>query len=766
MIDEGDIPHGAIYMGTKEVMEGDQKHTDTFYLLPGEKGRQEQTKVAKVETKDKTYEGIGPTDEQTGIPIVPRGSVAEESHHDWYKQMYASLHRTKKAEEKNTYKPTYTFPEPNKDSAIEDRVMSDRYGTDHHSPKSQKYNSWSPPHAKYRDEKYKVQPNSIVDYEPGRSSIALREARVNHQYNPPVEKPGQYSKYTESARSPGIRKNERPLSPGSDAPTRELYKAVQAGGDIPIEGLRFPQPAPSPKKERTQSAGPTPGFRHSLPDTRSPNATIDRRRRDEEAARRRAEMERITMEEKRKRMLSEMRDNESRRHNDFWMPSEKSPIPLNRYNEEEGPGTSHLTRPSRKPTSIRGKAKAKYNFTAQNPKELSFRKGDTIYLRSEIDKNWYQGERHGRVGLFPRNYVEIITSLDEARATAQEREGSAIAKYNFTAQTSVELSFKKGEMIQLIRRVDDNWFEGRVGNQQGIFPHSYVVVDYEPDTPCQTPMSSYAPTPVPGSPGQLSPTSSIYSNGPAPTIPSAPLSPASSRGGDNPLDQFNFDFNSLNINDLTQNMQNLTQNMQSLTNGLHKNFRNQQQQSSQQPNRGYRSEYTPGSPQKPGYGQPDRPSSAGPYSQPSYSSGDYDPYRSARSRSSLGMYNNEPSQHTSLYEARIKSPTPMDNMSNHGNEGSSSSSLRARSASPYGANKVAAPSRKHTDAVSTGMLGKQSYPLYRSIFAYFPQNNDELELKEGDIVYVMEKCDDGWFVGTSERTKDFGTFPGNYVKPV
>ena len=53
-------------------------------------------------------------------------------------------------------------------------------------------------------------------------------------------------------------------------------------------------------------------------------------------------------------------------------------------------------------------------------------------------------------------------------------------------------------MIQLIRRVDDNWYEGRVGNQQGIFPVTYVVVDYEPDTPLQTPMSSYAPTPVPG----------------------------------------------------------------------------------------------------------------------------------------------------------------------------------------------------------------------------------------------------------------------------
>lgn len=50
------------------------------------------------------------------------------------------------------------------------------------------------------------------------------------------------------------------------------------------------------------------------------------------------------------------------------------------------------------------------------------------------------------------------------------------------------------------------------------------------------------------------------------------------------------------------------------------------------------------------------------------------------------------------------------------------------------------------------------------MFSYNPQNEDELELQEGDTVYVMEKCDDGWYVGTSMRTGLFGTFPGNYVE--
>ena len=34
------------------------------------------------------------------------------------------------------------------------------------------------------------------------------------------------------------------------------------------------------------------------------------------------------------------------------------------------------------------------------------------------------------------------------------------------------------------------------------------------------------------------------------------------------------------------------------------------------------------------------------------------------------------------------------------------------------------------------------------MYQYRPQNEDELELREGDRVDVMQQCDDGWFVGT------------------
>lgn len=41
-------------------------------------------------------------------------------------------------------------------------------------------------------------------------------------------------------------------------------------------------------------------------------------------------------------------------------------------------------------------------------RELTFRKGDIIFVKRQIDKNWYEGEHNAMVGLFPINYVEVI----------------------------------------------------------------------------------------------------------------------------------------------------------------------------------------------------------------------------------------------------------------------------------------------------------------------------------------------------------------------
>lgn len=55
----------------------------------------------------------------------------------------------------------------------------------------------------------------------------------------------------------------------------------------------------------------------------------------------------------------------------------------------------------------------------------------------------------------------------------------------------------KGELVVITRRVDDNWFEGRIGGRKGIFPVSYVEVLIDPSDPpippsCSKPVASPA----------------------------------------------------------------------------------------------------------------------------------------------------------------------------------------------------------------------------------------------------------------------------------
>ncbi|XP_076319418.1 E3 ubiquitin-protein ligase SH3RF3-like [Tachypleus tridentatus] len=54
--------------------------------------------------------------------------------------------------------------------------------------------------------------------------------------------------------------------------------------------------------------------------------------------------------------------------------------------------------------------------------------------------------------------------------------------------------------------------------------------------------------------------------------------------------------------------------------------------------------------------------------------------------------------------------------------------------------------------------------FYVAVYNYKPHKEDELELKKGELYTVCEKCQDGWFKGTSLRTGRSGVFPGNYVQ--
>ncbi|XP_054019284.1 sorbin and SH3 domain-containing protein 1 isoform X9 [Dryobates pubescens] len=639
---------------------------------------------------------------------------------DWYKTMFKQIHKINRdTPEENPYCPTYTFPElPEIQQKIEEdnpysptyqfpvstpSPISEDEDSDSYSPRysysedsrtqlsvprsksemdnidsekvvkrsatlplpnrtsslksSPERTDWEPPDKKVDTRKYRAEPRSIYDYQPGKSSVLNNEKmtrdispeeidlknepwykffselefgkpppkkiwdytpgdcsiltredrktdlekdlylyqteleadleKMEKLYKAPHKKPQKntagvtpletstdHSSY--STYSPNYHAVKRELEPVPGDPAgleneRHIYKSVLEGGDIPFQGL-------SGLKRPSSSA--------STKDSESPRhfAPVDYMETPEEIFRRRHDdKEKLLEDQRRLKREQEEADIAARRHTGV-IPTHHQFI----TNERFGDLLNVDDTAKRKSGSEMRPARAKFDFKAQTLKELPLQKGDIVYIYKQIDQNWYEGEHHGRVGIFPQSYIELLPPAEKAQPKKQSplqvlEYGDAIAKFNFNGDTQVEMSFRKGERITLIRRVDENWYEGKISgtNRQGIFPVTYVEVLKRP----------------------------VVKNA--------------------------IDY-------------------------------------------------------------PDPPTSVSP-----------------------------------------------------------NRSMTASPQQPQAQQQGTSPDRSHTprDIVS-----------YQALYSYTPQNDDELELRDGDIVDVMEKCDDGWFVGTSRRTRQFGTFPGNYVK--
>lgn len=183
-------------------------------------------------------------------------------------------------------------------------------------------------------------------------------------------------------------------------------------------------------------------------------------------------MRAIYEQEKRRKAWQEVEDIQKRRHTDNFTPSQKSPISVHRFDDFVG-----VEGPQKPKNTSLAKARALYDFVGQSSRELTFSKGDIITIHRKIDANWYEGEHNAFCGLFPVEYVEIISgSLQSQPSRAKPSEGLARAKYTFVAQSGIELSLNKGELVALTRQVDENWYEGRIANRKGIIPINYCEV--------------------------------------------------------------------------------------------------------------------------------------------------------------------------------------------------------------------------------------------------------------------------------------------------
>lgn len=123
-----------------------------------------------------------------------------------------------------------------------------------------------------------------------------------------------------------------------------------------------------------------------------------------------------------------------------------------------------------------GRAIAAFEATASN--QISLHPGDIVRVHQITPGGWWEGEldRNGEkhIGWFPGNYLQIISE----HKNDAEAKPIAVAAFDYQAQHDDELSFKAGDLIEVLDNSDAQWWRGRKqGDDQRqllLFPANFV----------------------------------------------------------------------------------------------------------------------------------------------------------------------------------------------------------------------------------------------------------------------------------------------------
>ena len=136
-------------------------------------------------------------------------------------------------------------------------------------------------------------------------------------------------------------------------------------------------------------------------------------------------------------------------------------------------------------------AKAKYRYQGSREDELSLEKGDEVIVMEKEADGWWKGRCGAKIGWFPYNYVEEVgvAEVEPEKALPPQREKKfvcgVIALYSFNSGNPEELTFQKGDLLDIVDQPEDDpdWWEARKANgQTGLIPRNYVEIvhDAEP----------------------------------------------------------------------------------------------------------------------------------------------------------------------------------------------------------------------------------------------------------------------------------------------
>lgn len=132
------------------------------------------------------------------------------------------------------------------------------------------------------------------------------------------------------------------------------------------------------------------------------------------------------------------------------------------------------------PSEAIGIAVVKYNYQAQQPDELSLVKGSRILILEKSNDGWWRGQSSNITGWFPSNYTQEEGDLDDTMHTYAMAENVldiVVALYSFSSSNEQELSFEKGDRLEILDRPpsDPEWYKARNSQGQvGLVPRNYL----------------------------------------------------------------------------------------------------------------------------------------------------------------------------------------------------------------------------------------------------------------------------------------------------
>ena len=101
-------------------------------------------------------------------------------------------------------------------------------------------------------------------------------------------------------------------------------------------------------------------------------------------------------------------------------------------------------------------------------------------IKPPASLNLYNSENKDRVSggaqLAPPNGQSRNSSISAPVTPSRQSRACVKALYDFDVENEGELPFREGDIIDLIARLDENWFEGELRGQRGYFPCNYVEV--------------------------------------------------------------------------------------------------------------------------------------------------------------------------------------------------------------------------------------------------------------------------------------------------